>query len=328
MLLSTFRAANLHKVRDAQNLRAARVKLNPLERGWSGNKMPGRSIGEPDAIGEHEFNGFDTRVLEMKMVFCMKGNLGRSRRQMAFVIVGNKNGLAGFAMGKSPDARVALRKAKNRAAQKLIHIPLCDGHTVFHDFFCQFGQTKIYVQKKPEGHGLVCHRAIKTIAETIGIKNMYAKVECSTNNAQHICKAFFIGLLQQKNYQQLAEEKGLCVVESRKDRHYLPVVRAEPGQCRTAEDLKHNEVLDFTQHCLNGRVILRKGKLPPFYTKLESYKKFLKRHEKRRSHDVIKHQCYVRYGELRSFLTDKYPECVPYAVLRRRQKESGEIVEP
>jgi Ribosomal protein S5 len=68
--------------------------------------------------------------------------------------------------------------------------------SVFHDFFCQFGKTKIFVTKKPEGYGLVCHRAIKTACEVIGIKDLYAKVEGSTN-LQHIIKAFLIGLLQQ-----------------------------------------------------------------------------------------------------------------------------------
>lgn len=28
------------------------AKLNPLDRGWSGTKMPGRSLGPPDPIGE------------------------------------------------------------------------------------------------------------------------------------------------------------------------------------------------------------------------------------------------------------------------------------
>lgn len=27
-------------------------KLSPMERGWSGARMPGRSIGRPDPIGE------------------------------------------------------------------------------------------------------------------------------------------------------------------------------------------------------------------------------------------------------------------------------------
>ena len=65
-----------------------------------------------------------------------------------------------------------------------------------HDFYSQFGRTKIYVKQMPEGFGLVCHRAIRTICEVLGIKDLHAKVEGSTN-LQHIVKAFFIGLLKQ-----------------------------------------------------------------------------------------------------------------------------------
>lgn len=68
--------------------------------------------------------------------------------------------------------------------------------TVFHDFYTAFGKTKIFVQQKNEGYGLKCHRAIKEICQAIGIKDLRAKVEGSTN-LQHIVKAFFIGLLQQ-----------------------------------------------------------------------------------------------------------------------------------
>ena len=67
---------------------------------------------------------------------------------------------------------------------------------VLHDFFCAFGQTKIYVYKKPEGFGLVCHRAIRTMCQVIGIKDLYAKIEGPTN-LQHIVKAFMLGLLRQ-----------------------------------------------------------------------------------------------------------------------------------
>lgn len=45
------RQAKLLKVRD--NLGGFKMlKLNPLERGWSGNKLPGRSLGPPDPVGE------------------------------------------------------------------------------------------------------------------------------------------------------------------------------------------------------------------------------------------------------------------------------------
>jgi len=34
------------------------LKLSPIERGWSGTKMPGRSIGPPDPVGEGRHIGF------------------------------------------------------------------------------------------------------------------------------------------------------------------------------------------------------------------------------------------------------------------------------
>lgn len=67
---------------------------------------------------------------------------------------------------------------------------------MLHDFFTQFGITKLFVKKMHEGYGLVCHRAIKACCEAIGIKDIYAKVEGSSHT-QHVIKAFFIGLLQQ-----------------------------------------------------------------------------------------------------------------------------------
>ena len=68
---------------------------------------------------------------------------------------------------------------------------------VLHDFNTSFGRVKIFVTKKPEGYGLVCHRAIREICKAVGIKDIYAKVEGPTKNIQHVTKAFFIGLLNQ-----------------------------------------------------------------------------------------------------------------------------------
>lgn len=86
---------------------------------------------------------------------------------------------------------------------------------VYHDFFTQFGKTKIYVSQKPKGYGLVCHRAIKSMCEVIGIKDLHAKIEGSTN-LQHIVKAFFLGLLQQvSDYKEnvCSAVKTLCLCE-------------------------------------------------------------------------------------------------------------------
>ncbi|GJQ80194.1 mRpS5 [Trypoxylus dichotomus] len=259
------------------------AKLSPMERGWTGAKMPGRSIGPPDPIGEDTFEGFDTRVLELKTVFNMKGNFGRKRRLSVFVVTGNSNGLAGFAIGKGIESKIALRKARNRAGQKLMRIKIFRDHTVYHDFFTQFGSTKIFVSQRPPGHGLICHRAIKTICNVVGIKDLYAKVEGSTN-LQHIVKAFFLGLLRQKTHQEIAEDKKLHLIELTKETNDFPNVLASPTQCREAKDVSSSEILDLTQHSLDGRVIYRKRKEPPFFTKLKSWQIYMKKQERSRGH--------------------------------------------
>lgn len=304
-----YRTQNLYKLRD-ESRNTRRKNFAQEERGYSGRRLPGKSIGEPDPIGEYEFEGFDTRCIEMKIVNVMRGNLGRWRRHSTFAVTGNGNGVAGFALGKSTDPKAAIRKAKNRAAQKLMHIKICDNHTVYHDYFCQFAYTKIYVMKKPEGYGLRCHRVIKTICELVGIKNLHARVEGSTN-VQSIVKAFFLGLLQQKTYEQLAEEKGLYLVEFKKENNFFPKIVGVPSVCRKPSDISKDEILDFKQYVMNGRVALRKNNPPPFYANYPSYQIYLRRAEKRRSHEPIKFDLYTRYGELRSFLTDKYPEAKP-----------------
>ncbi|ROT76006.1 28S ribosomal protein S5, mitochondrial [Penaeus vannamei] len=228
----TEREAKLIKMRDTMGVFRP-LRLDPLERGWSGNKMPGRSIGPPDPIGEDSFDGFDTKVLELKTVTHMSGIFGRKRRMSMFVVTGNGNGLGGFALAKANTMPATMRKAKNRAGQKLIYIERYNDHTVFHDFFSQFGYTKLFVKKKPEGYGLVCHRAIRTICEVIGIKDIYVKVEGSTN-IQNLTKAFFLGLINQKTHQHLSEAKQLHLVEFRKENLDFPGLWLPPRVARCA----------------------------------------------------------------------------------------------
>ncbi|XP_021186382.3 small ribosomal subunit protein uS5m [Helicoverpa armigera] len=300
------RLEKLIKIRDSMT-KFRRLKLSPIERGWSGTKLPGRSLGPPDPIGEDEFIGFDTKILQLRSLLIMKGSLGRTRNFQAMVVTGNGQGLAGFGIGKGKEAPAALRKAKNRAGQKLMHFEIYNGHTIFHDFYTAFGKTKIFVQKKNEGYGLKCHRAIREICQAIGIKDMRAKVEGS-NNLQHIVKAFFLGLLQQRTHQQLAEEKKLHLVEYRAENEYFPKVVASPSEVRTKDQVQKNETLDFTQYVMNDKVILQKKKFPPFYEKMPHYQIYLKKYEKYRNHEKIRRNLKVEYGEVKSFLSDKYPE--------------------
>lgn len=125
------REEKLLKLRDSMR-DFAPLRLHPLERGWSGTKMPGRSLGRPDPIGEgwyfifnlkalkaqncifplETFESFDCKVLEMRMVCCMKGNFGRTRKMRVLCVSGNKNGIIGIGMGRAADGRTAMKKVR------------------------------------------------------------------------------------------------------------------------------------------------------------------------------------------------------------------------
>lgn len=162
---------------------------------------------------------------------------------------------------------------------------------------------------------------IKTLCEIIGIKDLAAKVEGSTN-VNSTTKAFLLGLIRQKTHEQIAEEKQLHLVEMRKENNYFPTVLASPTKCRTAEEVDKSEVLDWTQYCFDGKVIYQRKKYPPFYSTYYSYKIHLKKKEKQRSQQDVKLHLLARYGEIRSFLTDQYPECRPAKFCKKKEEES------
>nr|CAG4643205.1 EOG090X0689 [Ilyocryptus agilis] len=293
------------------------LRLSPLERGWSGPKLPGRSIGPPDPVGEDNFEGFDTTVLEFKTVANMKGNLGRTRTVSAFVITGNRNGMTGFGLGKAQMGTAALRKAKNRAGQKLMYIERYNDHTVLHDFYTSFSRVRIFVQKKPEGYGLVCHRAIREICKVVGIKDIYAKVEGPSKNIQHVTKAFLVGLLNQKTYGRIAEETKLNVVELREEMDNFPRVLAKPSETKTRKSIND---MDINLHLNDGQVAFTKKRNPPFYTKMPGWQNHLAKTERFRNRNNVRTNLMVEYGEVRSFLADRYPECRQSEFNRKKEE--------
>ncbi|KAE8601332.1 hypothetical protein XENTR_v10013639 [Xenopus tropicalis] len=234
--------AEIIKQRDEwDKKRKMRIKR---ERGWTGNSWGGVSIGVPDPGPNGEtYEDFDCRVIEVKNVFNMTAKEGRKKSVSALVVVGNGNGVAGFALGKASDRMIALRKAKNRAVHYLHYIERYNDHTIYHDVTSSFKRTSIRMKKQNLGYGLHCHRAIITICKLIGITDMYAKVSGSIN-LLNLTRALFLGFAKQETHQELADNKGLHVVEFREERGPLPVIVASPKGALRKEPELEGEVPD------------------------------------------------------------------------------------
>jgi len=209
----------------------------------------------------------------------------------------------------------------NKAGLRLVYVDRYEDRTVYHDFFTQFGKSRIFVQQQPPGYGIRAHRVIKAICDMCGIKDLYAKCEGSLN-VQHIVKAFMLGLLRQRTHQVLADEKGLHLVEMRHENDYYPRVVASPsnGKVRTKAEIDHNEILDFEMISFEGnQPAWRPGQSggPPKVNPWEhspSWGKHLRRFYKYRSHPEVRQRMRVehgpQWGSVRSHLYPKYPECV------------------
>lgn len=97
-------------------------------------------------------------------------------------------------------------------------------------------------------------------------------------------------------------------MEYRAENEFYPRVVASPSEVRTKDEIPKGETLDFTNYVMNDKVILRKKKFPRFFQTMPHYRIYLKKYEKYRNHEKIRKDLKVEYGDIKSFLTDKYPE--------------------
>lgn len=256
-----------------------RSMIHPMERGYSGRSLPGRTVQPPPPNESGDFSDYTTVCLKTKMATVMTTK-GRSRNHTVLLAIGNHNGLLGFCSGISKDPKSSMKIALNDVGRRLQYIHRLEDHTVYHDFYAQCCGVRIFVQRKPKGFGLRCHRVIQTLCKLCGITDLHAKVDGNTRNYGNIAKAFITGLLNQETHQELAERKRLHVVEFKKENGYLPRIVASPrlNKLRTDEEIDKDEVLDVEDMYGENKLPYNKPTFPkPFYltTKCPSYSRKL-----------------------------------------------------
>ncbi|KAF2353865.1 Ribosomal protein S5 N-terminal [Trinorchestia longiramus] len=325
------RQRKLQEIRDRMGSKRF-ARMDPLERGWSGTKLGGKKYGPPDPVGNDVFEGFESVCLEFKVVSHMTAR-GKRRGFSVLAVTGDGMGVVGISIGRALSAKAALLSAKNKAAQRLVQIPLYNNHTVMHDFHSQYGITEVFVRKMHEGHGLICHRALIAVCQMVGIKDIHVYIK-GPKNVREVVRAFFLGLTKQKTHQQLAEEKGLHVVELRPEQHHYPKLLASPvtTPLRALEDISPNENLDFNSYVMGDRVMLKpvvevagtSPLLPKRGRELRGRETFLRKYKEVRNFRRASVELIGEYGDLQSFLTKKYPETAPNYYRRHGWLESDD----
>ena len=106
---------------------------------------------------------------------------GRRFGFAALVVVGDQKGRVGYGHGKAREVPEAIRKATESAKRSLIRIPLREGRTLHHDVSGRHGAGRVVLRAAPAGTGIIAGGPMRAIFETLGMHDVVAKSQGSSN---------------------------------------------------------------------------------------------------------------------------------------------------
>lgn len=143
-------------------------------------------------INREEFNEVVVNIGRVTKV--VKG--GRRFRFNALVVVGNKNGLVGFGLGKAKEVPDAIKKAVDDAFKNVVEVRV-KGTTIAHDIEYKYNASKILLKPASEGTGVIAGGSARPVIELAGIKDILTK-SLGSNNPYNVVRATFEALAKIK----------------------------------------------------------------------------------------------------------------------------------
>ncbi|OBV28986.1 30S ribosomal protein S5 [Helicobacter sp. CLO-3] len=121
---------------------------------------------------------------------------GRRFRFNALVVVGNRNGMVGFGLGKAKEVPDAIRKAIDDAFKNVIKVNV-KGTTIAHDVEHKYNASRILLKPASEGTGVIAGGSARPVIELAGIKDILTK-SLGSSNPYNVVRATFDALARIK----------------------------------------------------------------------------------------------------------------------------------
>lgn len=134
---------------------------------------------------------------------------GRIYKFSALVVVGDKNGLVGFGIGKSGEVPDAIRKGIEDAKKNVMKVAL-KGTTIPHDVKGKFGAGEVLLMPAPKGTGVIAGGPVRAVVETVGISDIRTKA-IRSNNPYNVVRATMDGLSKLRSAEEVAALRGKSV---------------------------------------------------------------------------------------------------------------------
>lgn len=134
---------------------------------------------------------------------------GRIMGFAALAVVGDGDGRIGMGKGKSKEVPVAVQKAMEEARRKMIKVTLKNG-TLQHTVTGKHGASSVLMQPAKDGTGVIAGGPMRAIFEVMGVTNVVAKSNGSTN-PYNMVRATLDGLSKMNTPSEIAAKRGKSV---------------------------------------------------------------------------------------------------------------------
>ena len=132
---------------------------------------------------------------------------GRTFSFSAIVVVGDENGVVGHGLGKAKEVVEAITKGIDDAKKNLIKVPIARG-TVPHTQKGKYGGAKVLLKPASDGTGVIAGGAMRAVLESVGIHNVLAKSQGSSN-PHNVVKATIDALSKMRDAVAVAKQRGV-----------------------------------------------------------------------------------------------------------------------
>jgi len=165
--------------------------------GRPGGRRPSDDKGGDDLAEKVVFINRSSKVV--------KG--GRRFKFSALVVVGDKKGRVGIALGKASEVADAIKRGGELARAKMQSVSLKDA-TIPHEIYTAYGGARILLRPASPGTGIIAGKTVRAVLESAGVKDILTK-SLGSKNAANVVKATLNGLLSLRTREQIYQGRGL-----------------------------------------------------------------------------------------------------------------------
>ena len=141
------------------------------------------------------------RVVEInRCAKVVKG--GRRFSFSALVVVGDRKGQVGFALGKARENADAIRKATEMARRNMVRVTIND-RTIPHEVMGHCGASRVMLKPASKGTGVIAGGGARAVLDLSGIRDVLAK-SLGASSALNVVKATMDGLMQLRSREETA----------------------------------------------------------------------------------------------------------------------------